>query len=94
MTITVGLTTVAAMTLFDLSLGAAIIFGAVLAPTDPVLASDVQVAHARDTGRVRFTLTGEAGLNDGTAFPFLMLALGFWLWNYFSLAALFPVGPV
>ncbi|RJR52976.1 MAG: hypothetical protein C4576_02110 [Desulfobacteraceae bacterium] len=35
------------------------ILGAVLAPTDPVLASDVQVEHEKDTDRVRFTLTGD-----------------------------------
>jgi NhaP-type Na+/H+ or K+/H+ antiporter len=59
-----------------LSLGAAVLLGAVLAPTDPVLASDVQVTHAGDQEDVRFALTGEAGLNDGTAFPFVMLGLG------------------
>jgi NhaP-type Na+/H+ or K+/H+ antiporter len=59
-----------------LSLGAAVLLGAVLAPTDPVLASDVQVTHAGDEEDVRFSLTGEAGLNDGTAFPFVMLGLG------------------
>src|SRR5215204_1747048 len=59
-----------------LPLGAAILLGAVLAPTDPVLASDVQVTGPRDQDRLRFTLTGEAGLNDGTAFPFVMLGLG------------------
>jgi NhaP-type Na+/H+ or K+/H+ antiporter len=59
-----------------LSLGAAVLLGAVLAPTDPVLASDVQVSHEHDDEPVRVTLTGEAGLNDGTAFPFVMLGLG------------------
>ena len=59
-----------------LPLGAAILLGAVLAPTDPVLAADVQVENPRDQDRVRFGLTGEAGLNDGTAFPFVMLGLG------------------
>jgi NhaP-type Na+/H+ or K+/H+ antiporter len=59
-----------------LDVGAAILLGAVLAPTDPVLASDVQVAHERDAEPVRFSLTGEAGLNDGSAFPFVMLGLG------------------
>jgi NhaP-type Na+/H+ or K+/H+ antiporter len=59
-----------------LPLGAAILLGAIIAPTDPVLASDVQVTHTLDRDRVRFTLTGEAGLNDGTAFPFVMLGLG------------------
>ena len=52
------------------------LLGALLAPTDPVLASDVQVEHEHDAEPVRFSLTGEAGLNDGTAFPFVMLGLG------------------
>jgi NhaP-type Na+/H+ or K+/H+ antiporter len=59
-----------------LSLGAALLLAAVLAPTDPVLASDVQVDNAGDRDRLRFSLSGEGGLNDGTAFPFVMLALG------------------
>jgi NhaP-type Na+/H+ or K+/H+ antiporter len=59
-----------------LPLGAAVLLGAMLAPTDPVLASDVQVSHEHDAEPVRFSLTGEAGLNDGTAFPFVMLGLG------------------
>ena len=52
------------------------LLGAILAPTDPVLASDVQVESATDQDRLRFSLTGEGGLNDGTAFPFVMLGLG------------------
>jgi len=59
-----------------LSLGSAVLLGAVLAPTDPVLASEVQVQHSHDRDRLRFSLTGEGGLNDGAAFPFVMLALG------------------
>lgn len=59
-----------------LSLGAAVLLGAVLAPTDPVLASEVQVEEVGDRDRLRFSLTAEGGLNDGTAFPFVMLALG------------------
>ena len=76
MALTVGL--VAALGVFGLGLplGAAILLGAVLAPTDPVLASDVQVAHPTDDDGLRFALTGEAGLNDGAAFPFVMLGLG------------------
>jgi NhaP-type Na+/H+ or K+/H+ antiporter len=61
---------------FGMSWGAAVLLGAILAPTDPVLASDVQVRHADDRDRTRFSLTGEGGLNDGTAFPFVMLGLG------------------
>jgi NhaP-type Na+/H+ or K+/H+ antiporter len=59
-----------------LSLGAAVLLAAILAPTDPVLASDVQVTDADDRDRLRFSLSAEGGLNDGTAFPFVMLGLG------------------
>jgi sodium/hydrogen antiporter len=59
-----------------LPLGACVLLGAILAPTDPVLASDVQVHRPGDGDRLRFSLTGEGGLNDGTAFPFVMLGLG------------------
>ena len=76
MLLTVGLITLVGTLLLDLPLGAAVLLGAVLAPTDPVLASDVQVTGPRDRDRLRFTLTGEAGLNDGTAFPFVVLGLG------------------
>ena len=62
--------------LLGLSLGAAILLGGILAPTDPVLASDVQVHTPGDRDKLRFSLTGEGGLNDGTAFPFVMLGLG------------------
>ena len=76
MTITVALIAGIAMLGLGLSLGAAILLGAILAPTDPVLASDVQVVEASDRDRLRFSLTGEGGLNDGAAFPFVMLGLG------------------
>ncbi len=76
MTLTVGLITLVGVYLLKLPLGAAVLLGGILAPTDPVLASDVQVKHARDDDRLRFSLTGEAGFNDGTAFPFVMLGLG------------------
>ncbi|WP_433860457.1 cation:proton antiporter [Pseudomonas thivervalensis] len=61
--------------LLGLSWGASMLIGAMLAPTDPVLAALVQVNDARDDDRVRFGLSGEAGLNDGTAFPFVILGL-------------------
>ena len=69
---------IAALGVFGLGLpiGAAVLLGAVLAPTDPVLASDVQIEDPDDTDRLRFSLTGEAGFNDGAAFPFVMLGLG------------------
>jgi NhaP-type Na+/H+ or K+/H+ antiporter len=76
MVVTIGMVAVAGVFGLGLSLGAAVLLGAVLAPTDPVLASDVQVEHPHDQDRLRFGLTGEAGLNDGTAFPFVMLGLG------------------
>jgi len=76
MTLTVGLIAAVGVYALGLSIGAAVLLGGVLAPTDPVLASDVQVEHAHDREDVRFALTGEAGLNDGTAFPFVMLGLG------------------
>jgi len=72
--------TIAAVALFGtqvmgLSLGAAIILGAVLAPTDPVLAGDVGVGPPGDEDErdPNFALTAEAGLNDGLAFPFVFL---------------------
>ena len=58
-------------------LASALLLGAVLAPTDPVLAGDLQVGPPTEGGEhpVRFALTTEAGLNDGLAFPFVYLAL-------------------
>jgi NhaP-type Na+/H+ or K+/H+ antiporter len=76
MLLTIGAIGGLGMFIVGLPLGAAVLLGAVLAPTDPVLASDVQVAHEHDAEPVRVSLTGEAGLNDGTAFPFVMLGLG------------------
>lgn len=73
--------TIGAMFLIGLAAGlplaAALLLGAVLAPTDPVLASDVQVGPPTEGGEhpVRFALTAEAGLNDGLAFPFVYLAI-------------------
>lgn len=60
-----------------MSAAAAILLGAVLAPTDPVLAEQVQVGppHEKEEDDVRFSLTAEAGLNDGMAFPFTWLAV-------------------
>jgi NhaP-type Na+/H+ or K+/H+ antiporter len=60
-----------------LDLGVAMLIGALLAPTDPVLASLVQVSDAQDVDRVRYGLSGEAGFNDGVAFPFVIFALLF-----------------
>ena len=76
MTVSVVLVAAFAYYLLGLPLGAAILLGAILAPTDPVLATDVQIRHPGDRDRLRFTLTCEAGMNDGSAFPFVMLGLG------------------
>ncbi len=76
MLVTVASITALGLWVLDLPLGAAVLLGAILAPTDPVLASDVQVANPGDRDRLRFGLTGEGGLNDGTAFPFVVLGLG------------------
>lgn len=79
--ITMPLTILAGLGLGQAWLGygtaAALLLGAVLAPTDPVLASDVQVHPPGEGGEdpVRFALTSEAGLNDGLAFPFVWLAV-------------------
>lgn len=95
MMLTIAAIAAVGMLALDLPLGLAILLGAILAPTDPVLASEVQLAHARDRDRLRWGLTGEAGLNDGTAFPFVMLGLGLlglhevgdfgWRWLAFDL---------
>lgn len=65
--------------LLGLGAAAALLLGAALAPTDPVLASDIQVGPPRSgkEDEVRFNLTAEAGLNDGLAFPFVNLAIAF-----------------
>lgn len=76
MALTVGMVAAFAVLVLGLPLGAGILLGAIVAPTDPVLATDVQSRHAGDRDRLRFTLTCEAGMNDGTAFPFVMLGLG------------------
>lgn len=63
---------------FGLVPASALLLGAVFAPTDPVLASKVQVELEEDADEehpVQFTLTSEAGINDGMAFPFTWLAI-------------------
>lgn len=99
MTLTVALLTLAGIWMLNLPLGAAILLGAVLAPTDPVLASEVQMENPHDRDRLRFSLTGEAGLNDGTAFPFVMLGLGLlglheigdWGWRWLAVDVLWGI---
>lgn len=61
--------------LLRLDWGAAILLGAILAPTDPVLASEVQLSDPTDRDELRFGLTSEGGLNDALAFPFVYFGL-------------------
>jgi sodium/hydrogen antiporter len=78
-TMIISIVTVAVLGHFILGfdLASSILLGAVLAPTDPVLANDVQVGPPLEdtSNKVRFSLTAEAGLNDGMAFPFTWLAV-------------------
>jgi NhaP-type Na+/H+ or K+/H+ antiporter len=74
------LVTIALLMLFGvyglrLGWGPALLLAAILAPTDPVLAHDVQVHDPGDRDVLRFSLSGEGGLNDGIALPFAMLGL-------------------
>jgi NhaP-type Na+/H+ or K+/H+ antiporter len=64
-------------TMLGFSVASCVLIGAVMAPTDPVLAADVQVGPpgSGEEDEVRFSLTSEAGLNDGLAFPFTNLAI-------------------
>lgn len=55
--------------------GPAILLGAILAPTDPVLASEVQLSDIEDKDELRFGLTSEGGLNDALAFPFVYFGI-------------------
>ena len=61
--------------ILGLSPALALLIGAILAPTDPVLASAIAVSEARDEDRMRYGISAEAGLNDGMAFPFVVFAL-------------------
>ncbi|KQP91286.1 cation:proton antiporter [Methylobacterium sp. Leaf117] len=77
MPLTILALTVVGPTLLELGLASALLLASSLAPTDPVLASDVQVGHPDEDheDEPRFALTSEAGLNDGLAFPFVNLAI-------------------
>lgn len=81
----------------------ALLLAASLAPTDPVLAADVQVGPPKtgEEDEVRFGLTSEAGLNDGLAFPFVHLAIALaavagtgepWLTEWFTYRVLWEIG--
>ncbi|GJD98029.1 cation:proton antiporter [Methylobacterium iners] len=90
MPLTILTLTALASTLLGLGLAAALLLASALAPTDPVLASDVQVGAPTEgqEDEMRFALTSEAGLNDGLSFPFVHLAIalavaeGFGAWQF------------
>jgi NhaP-type Na+/H+ or K+/H+ antiporter len=77
MLLCIGITTLLGYYFLGLGLASALLLGAALAPTDPVLASDVQVGPPNEAARseTKFALTSEAGLNDGVSFPFVWLAV-------------------
>ncbi|MFO7855388.1 MAG: cation:proton antiporter [Paracoccaceae bacterium] len=77
MPLTIAAVALLGWSLAGMTVGGAILLGAVLAPTDPVLAGDLQIGPPLEGKEhpVRFALTTEAGLNDGLAFPFVYLAL-------------------
>lgn len=77
MLLCVAAVTFLAWAFLGFSLPSALLLGAVLSPTDPVLAADVQVGPPMEGAAddVRFALTAEAGMNDGMAFPFTWLAI-------------------
>jgi len=96
--------TVAAVWLLGLPWPVAMLLAAVMAPTDPVLASEVQIRSEEDRDAVRLSLTAEGGLNDGSALPAVMLALGlmglhsldsgapFGAWRWWLLDLAWPIG--
>lgn len=88
--------------LIGMTVAGAVLLAAVLAPTDPVLAADVQVGPPLEGGEhpVRFALTAEAGLNDGLAFPFVYLGIflvaasggiGEWVTKWFGLYVVYKI---
>lgn len=77
MLICIGAAFLIGYTFLGFSLSSAVLLGAVMAPTDPVLASEVQVGppNEKRKSETKFALTAEAGMNDGMAFPFVWLAI-------------------
>lgn len=97
MPLTIAALALLASGLLGLGAASALLLAAALAPTDPVLASDVQVGPpgSGEEDETRFALTSEAGLNDGLAFPFVHAAIAVavasqtgkpWVWDWFTTA--------
>lgn len=103
MPVTIGAAVVLGWGVVGLTVPAAMLLGAVIAPTDPVLAADVQVDPPRkgESDEIRFALTSEAGLNDGLAFPFTYLAIAMatagvapsnWLLEWVTIDVIYKIG--
>jgi NhaP-type Na+/H+ or K+/H+ antiporter len=75
MLITIAVMAAAAYYGLDMGVGAALLMGAALAPTDPVLANELRPREAGDEDPLRFSLSGEGGANDGAAYPFVLLGI-------------------
>lgn len=86
MVLSIAGTALAGHLLLGLDWPLALLLAAMLAPTDPVLASTIAVDNAADRDGLRVALSGEAGLNDGSAMPFLLLGLT-WLHGSLSWGA-------
>lgn len=102
MPLTIAALALLAMGIFGFGAATAILLAAALAPTDPVLASDIQVGPpgSGEEDETRFALTSEAGLNDGLAFPFVNLAIALalattsgtpWLAEWISIAVIWKL---
>jgi NhaP-type Na+/H+ or K+/H+ antiporter len=106
MLLSIALVSLIGVVWLKLDIPSAVLLGAILAPTDPVLADDVQVGPPLEKTKndVRFCLTAEAGLNDGMAFPFTWLAIAlslgamdgaaFWHWFGFDVVLRITIGLI
>jgi sodium/hydrogen antiporter len=103
MPLTIGALALLAYWMVGLGVATALLLAAALAPTDPVLASDIQVGPPRSgaESETRFALTSEAGLNDGLAFPFVHAAIAIavasqtgepWALNWFVSSGVWKLG--
>jgi sodium/hydrogen antiporter len=86
--------------ILGLPIGPAVLLGAILAPTDPILAGPLEERSTEEDPEDRFGLSSEAGLNDGFAFPFVYLGLyltfqpqqwGAWIGRWLALDLLYAV---
>jgi NhaP-type Na+/H+ or K+/H+ antiporter len=101
MPVTIGAVALLGSALLGLSAAGALLLGAALAPTDPVLAGDIGVGPPgdEDEHEPNFALTAEAGLNDGLAAPFVLLGVfvaeergGGWAWDWLAADVVWAIG--